>query len=75
MEEKTMREVLTENGKNNKGKTFRKTPYKKKIIKYIALEKPLSDKLEQVSKSSGLSQSYVMAIALIEYFKSYNLYK
>lgn len=55
-----------------KWKTYYKTAYKNLITKYLRITPELQKQLEVYSKTTWLSQSYIMNKALIEYLTNNN---
>lgn len=63
--------TLIENWKKNKGKTYRKTKFRKMKSKFVSMELPLVIRLEDKSKETWISQSYIIAEALRQYLDNY----
>lgn len=63
------------NPEENKWKTYRKTAYKKMKTKYLRIETPLNEKLEEYAQDTWLSHSYILAEALLNYLTTNSLWK
>ena len=51
----------------NTGKIYKKSWYKQRVVKYTWIEPPVNERLERLSNQTWLSNSYIIAVAIVDY--------